>query len=292
MLSNVYAQDQLITTSGDTINCKITQIYKEHLTFTLPIDRENERKIPLSSLTNYGSSEPVDEIVFSIPEGNNSSKIHQNKNKGLIVGFGVGYSYRFTKIGSNIPRAFRSYVKELKSGYTLKTEVAYFFGTYFGLGAKYAYSRADNKMENVIASTPQGIQVGTMEDHISIHYLGLHLTTRFGDDSYHILPGASFGYTFYEDKGQLVRPISINGGSFSMAAHLSADFRLIGNLFAVAGIDLVYAMLSEVQINDSYSTYRLSVSGKDRENLNRIELWGGLRYYIRSNPPLQEFYFD
>jgi hypothetical protein len=294
--SAIVAHEMFITIDGDTTLCQIIQVEEPYLIFTLPQDAEHERKIALNQLQFYGEKDlELDKSVAAwnpIPLQIPLPKKNKNKNKGLVLGVGIGYMYLFDNM-SEFPIQLRSYAQKLKSGYTIKADATYFFGNYFGMGAKYAVSKSDSKADNVSVTFANGQSLnGTMEDHITIHAVGLYLTTRFGNNGVHFMPGVSAGYTFFKNKGQLSRPMTLQGNAFSMAAHASVDLKLTGNLHAVVGVDLVYAKMSTMEFNDSYTTQTLEFTGKDRQNLSRFEFWAGLRYYFNSHPPLETYYYD
>ena len=294
-----FSQDRLITVNKDTIYCKIERIDGQYVVFTQNGDREHQKKIAYE-LVNDISKDYARKTGFApAPHTPDAFTGKPNKlvnnNKGFMLGIGAGFSYRLAPVNPNMPKELQDYIRKLKSGFTIKVDADYFFGKFFGMGVKYAFSHAQNKQQDIYFTFQNGTsRIGTLADRISIHTIGLHLTARFRNrnNTFHFLPGLSAGYSAYVNNGLLADPIKITSGTFNLTAHLSMDFALSKNVFLVAGVDLATGMLNYYNVDFQGQSERVPLENNDRDNLTRIELWAGVRYYFPKAPAVKKGYYD
>jgi hypothetical protein len=136
------AQDLIVTTNNDSINCQILVIGNKPvgdklLHFTVIRDNEVVKislpveQIRTSILGYYSDVEPI----YVYPN------IHQKKTDDyysrFIIAIAGGYSNRF--ISSN-RTSNEDYYKKLKNGYHYGMELNYYFNKYLGIGINYYIS--------------------------------------------------------------------------------------------------------------------------------------------------------
>ena len=297
--SKLFAQDRLITTAGDTIHCQIESMDGQYIIFTQQGETQNKGKIAFDLVTSYEKNFDKDRmLVFETVKPIGSVRLpldERRKKKGFMLGVGVGFVYRSAKMDQNLPDELKKYIGKLKTGIGLRVEGDYFFGRFFGIGAKYSFSYAQSKLDNVLFELDNGsYEVGVLSDKIQIHTVGLNLTSRIGDrsDRFHFLPGLSAGYSFYQDNAMALYPIKLTGGTFSIAAHLSMDFSLTEDLYSFLGFEYTSGILNYYDVEYANTRQRLTLSENSRDSLSRITFWGGFRYYFKSRPKPKNGYYD
>ncbi len=293
------AQDRIVTSAGDTISCKIETIEGRYIIFTQNENREEKKKIAFDLVKSYEKDvqpgtmffmEPAEAYQFANPPIKT-----KNFGKGFMLGFGLGYSYRLAKASPNMPQELKDYIQKLKSGITVKVDAAYFFGRYFGIGAKYYLTHSQNRLENVLFElNGGGYQVGEVSDNINIHSIQFVVTSRVINKTgkFHFLPALSAGYTAYQNNAVVLYPVKLTSGTFSMGVHLSTDFALTDNLFAMLGVDYTTGILSYYNAEYGTNRDRITLDGDTQDNLTRVEFWGGVRYYFKSVARPKRQYYD
>ena len=284
-------QDRLITTVGDTVYCKIERIDGQYLIFTVDHDSQRERKIAFSLVDGYDRNylkQPKDEApekptpekpAYEKPRSiyttqPSVSPTRRSKKKGFMLGIAVGYSHRIAKISEGLPDELEKYIRKLKSGFALKIDAAYFFGRYFGLGAKYSMAYSGNRLSNISFQDQKGnIIVGDIADHISMHFMGLHLTSRGGPRSGngHFLPGITLGYTAYQNKATVIDAFTLTSGTFSVGVDLVAEFKVGRGTYLGFGADYITGILNHYNYKDATPSDTITMEGDARDNLSRIE---------------------
>jgi hypothetical protein len=113
----VRAQDLIVTTKGDSINCKITQEAAEFIHFAYMKEGKpfktllHVRKIETFQKGFYGASADTVPVAAAYdvkkPEG------------GWRFGVNGGYARRLAKVSEVVPGSYRDYVNKLKSGFVV-----------------------------------------------------------------------------------------------------------------------------------------------------------------------------
>lgn len=299
LATTTWAQDRLITTNGDTILCKIQGVDGPHIMYSTDGDTTNRKWIPFEQVIGYEKDYRGEDIIVLEPikplEFAQSPIKRPARTRGFMLGFGMGYMYRLAEVPDSDP-VVQEYIKKLKSGLAVRVEANYFFGRYFGMGAKYILSHSQARLTNAVFQLPNGsIRVGDLSENINMHTLIGHFTSRVSstNDRFHFLPGLSAGYTSYHERAMVLdSPMIVTGGTFCIGVHLSMDFEVTRDLYVSTGVDYTSGVLNSIEIDDGTTAKVVTLQGDNREELTRFEFWAGLRYYFRSNPRPKKGYYD
>ncbi len=289
-IGNALAQDRLITTGGDTVYCKIENVDGEFLVFTVDGNTADKKKISFSMVKSYEKDHSPELVHDQQPH---LTKVGKTKfpplyqvNKGLMLGVAIGYSHRLANVPQGLQPELEKYLKRLKSGLAVKVDATYFFGRFFGLGAKYSLSYAANRMENVFIIDQFGqYHQGDMADRIAMHFVGVHLTSRVGPRSNngHFLPGITVGYTAYVNKATLIDNFTLSSGSFSLAVNLATQFKIGRTTYLAFGADLITGVLNYINYKDATTSTKIDLEENNRDNIMRLDVSLGIRHYFTSS---------
>lgn len=273
------AQDWIVKTSGEKINCKIIEDDALQLTFTIP-PKKRKYYLPKSEIERYEISnietllpkwaiEQPKLSINSYPVGGDGKKA-ENRDKGFRIGLVVGFSYLLAPVSDATPSYLEEHVKRLKSGFNVKADVVYFFGKYFGMGPKYSVfkSRASTKPSS-------GLSYYTYTNDVALHFVAGHFTSRFmsRNRGFRFMGGVSIGYISYRDKHDNgFRSSTLTAETFGFSLDFDLDFRIYKSLSFGVALDFINAVLSE----DSYH----GTQNGEPNNLTRVDLSGGLRVYL------------
>jgi len=274
--SGIFAQDLIVTSEGDSINCYIARVKKDNIYFTFSYKGEiRNTLLPYTSVKEYQfgyyqhSEVPGDKVTV------------YGNYQHIRLALNGGYAYRTARIGESVPADFKDYFKGLKSGYHVGADLCYYITEPLGIGFKYYFFNASNSLESIYREDLEGNRTyGSMSDDISISYIGPVFSTRFlsHDESKALILNVSLGYMGYSDDKVLIENYWINGSTLGMAYDIAYDFAIGENLFLGFQISLLSGILFNYDVNDGTMIETIVLKQGEYENLNRIDLSIGLRF--------------
>jgi len=199
------------------------------------------------------------------------------------IGLHGGWSYMIAKVSDDVPADFRSYVKELKSGYHYGGNAIYFFNSSLGVGIEYSGFRTANEMDNVWAmdTVTKAVRTGKMRDDITISFIGPSFSSRFitgANDNFHIISSISLGYLSYKNKAVLFDAYTLTSGTVGLGLTIGFDFKVEENIFLGAGLNYLSGSLSYYDYKDANSSERIELPEDNREGISRIDVSAGVRF--------------
>ncbi|MFV0268376.1 MAG: hypothetical protein ACK5HT_14710 [Draconibacterium sp.] len=271
-----YSQDLIITTKGDSINCKITKVKKDHVYFTFKHNTEVRSTLLAVSDVKYHQKNFYE--IAAVP-----------KNK--VIGFGNylrfrvaingGFSYETAKVGDNVPADFKDYVKDLKSGYHYGGDITYYFSEPLGVGLKFNQFNSSNDIDIYLDDEYGNRTYGKMSDDLSISFIGPMFSTRLLSNSKKnaFLLNLAMGYMGYSnDKVIGGYKYDMTGSSFGMALDLGYDIGISEKLSLGFQLSLFAGSLTKYKQDDGISVETVKLEKGSYESLNRIDLSVGLRF--------------
>ncbi|MGC3976815.1 MAG: hypothetical protein QM751_00370 [Paludibacteraceae bacterium] len=270
------AQDLIITTEGDTLNCKITKIKSGYIYFTFKHKDEirntllPDNQVKSYQLKYYQAAE--------VPEKTVKSKEIYPRFRGAING---GWSYRTAKVSDNTPSGLEQYMNNLKSGFHYGLDGAYYFSELLGVGIKYNNFNSKNKMDDIQLRFSDGTYVnGELSDNISINFIGSFFSMRFLNSTKQncFLINWGMGYLGYYDKAVLIDNYSMSGSTFGVTLDIGYDIGLSKNL--ALGLQLSYTSgtLTQYKLTQGGFSQTVKLKSENYENLSHINLSIGLRF--------------
>src|SRR5690554_4359740 len=107
---SLYAQDLIVTTDGDSINCKITKVRADNIYFTFK--HKDEIRSTLLPMTGVNTHQVDYYQTSEVP----LEKIIGYKNYPQFrLALNGGFSYLTAPVAEGVPNYLKDYVKELKS---------------------------------------------------------------------------------------------------------------------------------------------------------------------------------
>lgn len=195
-----------------------------------------------------------------------------------------GYGYRIAPLSKDIPPDLVNYSKNLKSGYSVGLDAAYFVKPNWGLGLKYSQFGTEQSIGNVNISFDDGSSAyGTMADKISIIFVGPSYISQYSlnNPDHTFFGGISLGYMGYRDEALLVdRTFELTGATFGGAVDLGYDYSLSKYITIGAQASLTGGSLTEYTLNDGSSKSSIELEEGSHENLSRLDISAGVRFKI------------
>lgn len=231
VFNSLKAQDRIITTEGDTLNCKITKTKNDFVHFIF--QHEGEARNTLLPINKVISME---KNFYAEPEVNPEDYPSPEKEiSHLRFAVSGGWGYRLGKANGD------ELVKKIRNGFSLGADGHYLFDGHNGLGLQYSFFHKTYS-ENML------------EDKTNIHYIMAsycHLSPAKKENSgfmvqYGIgyagakLSGKMYGYTG-----------KITGGTATTALAVGYNFGVSSSTALCLKVSLQAANLRRLKVSDN-----------------------------------------
>ena len=278
LVSKIQAQDLIVTTSGDSINCTITKINNGFIYFTFKHNNEvRNTLLPTNQVVvqhkNY-FSEP------EIPK----SYVFKAKFPRFRVAANGGWQYRTAKLPSGLDPFWNEHYKKMKSGFHYDVQAAYFFAYNHGIEVLFSQHFFGNTLKNMFLVDDGGntIGFGNLKNKTMFNYVGANYIVRFFNSKKVNCFSMTFGlgYLGYIDKLIFNNEefIKMTASTIGVNLGVGYDIGIAKNL----AIGFKFSFMG-----GSFRNYKLTADGKTTsetmpektsEGLGTIKLAVGLRF--------------
>lgn len=262
---SVQGQDLVITTEGDTLNCKVTEKTETVLHFN--IMRNGERyltKIPLSHVVTYKKGYYVEKKKKNVAPKEKSEKreVTDNLRTRLALDLGIGHFTQGANFGALSSEEFFDITG---NGINLQLRAQRYWGKHFGAGVTYSLFRYSDSADDLY-----DFQLGKvdMDQKIFLHVItptfNVNLPLRNRKHSFVLELG--LGYVGYKEKLTLNKVnIDGNGGAFNTSFAVSYEYEFSRNLAVGVQLSESYATLDKMkyQSGGEHMTLKLNDSEGD-----------------------------
>jgi hypothetical protein len=275
------AQDLIVTSGLDSINCKIIRVDQDNIYYSLG---GHESVIALirvkSCLYNYylqklPKVEPIPDQEEIVPEPESTSD-EGSLHKRFRFAINSGYSYRTYKISEGLSTDVKEYYNKLRWGFNASVNATYFISNTRGIGLKISAFKTSNELDSVWIFQNGFLTTGKIGDDITILYIGPTFTTKIlGDQDWNLLLfTASLGYTRYINDKVSISNYKITGGTLGFSLEVSYDRAISEKLTLGIQASLNGGTLSKISLEDASG----STSYSWNESLVRFDLGIGIRF--------------
>lgn len=273
-----FAQDLIITSTGDSINCKITKEKGDFTYFTFVKEKEvRNTLLPKSQIREYKKG------YFAQSEIPVDYKIAAQNYERFRFSVNGGYSYRFAKISETIPNDYQNYMKGLKSGSHISIDASYFINETIGLGMKYSkyFSKGDFGTINADYNGDGIIDSGQMNDNISISFLGPMFTTNMPSRNKKnaLYSSLAIGYLSYKDDGKYIEPLLLEGSTVGFVGDLGYQIEIARNMSIAFTLSYTLGTLTKIESTGNGYSNTIELDKDSYENLGRIDFSIGLVFH-------------
>ena len=278
IISNLQAQDLIVTNSGDSINCKITKTTKEYTYFTFKHGTEiRNTLLPANQITtqqkNYFSES-------ELPANYTYKEIFPH----FRVAVDGGWQYRTAKLADGMDAALREHYKKMKSGFNYDLQVAYFFTASMGIEAMFSQQFFGNNLGYGSLTDSEGYLIGSgnFDEKISFNYIGANYLIRLFNSKKKNswLFSIGFGYMGYNDRlfFNNVERLKMTASTLGSNMAIGYDIGLSENLGLGFKFSLMGGTFSNYEQTKNGITTNETMPDKTSEGLGTVKLSVGLRF--------------
>lgn len=285
---SAHSQDKIITITKDTIDCKITKISRNTIFFDLITSGiRTEGSLPLSKVLNYTIS-----AGGVAPEKPESLSVGSFERIRLGISGGAGYllassekaEEALTGQGLDAGKA-KSYYRNMKTGWNANADLTFMITPDLGAGFKYKFFYTAGSVEGFFGPA-DGVHLiyTTYGERIFVNYYGplVYYQQFIGQDEKIRLTSAySFGMATYRNEAEYLNGhYLLTGKSFGTDATLGLEYFITDHFSIGADLSVFYSSIRRITMTDGKNHQTLDLDKENYENLSRMELSIGIRFYL------------
>lgn len=196
-----------------------------------------------------------------------------------------GFSYVTASTSSSAPAFLKSYLEELKSGAHWSASLAVFLNENLGLGMRYSgfyTSNVFNGQVYVTNTVTKQTRIGGLSDDITINFIGPEFSIRSytANNKFCFLFGLAVGYLDYKNNSMVIDEYTFTGNTVGYGIRAGIDYVFDKNIGIGIAVSTCNGSLSSMVRDDGTIKEKLVFRTGEYENVSRIDVSGGLRFYF------------
>lgn len=284
----ISGQDRIITINNDTIDCRITRITRDAIWFDIFVKGiKTKGQLPVSEIYSYHVKPSVLQKEDKRVEAKAASGrfcLDLSGGFGYILGSTEKAEVELVSTGVAFQDA-RTYYRNLKTGLSASAGATWIFSPGYGAGVRYRFFNTAAAIEgNIEAGDGINIIFFDYSENIFVNYAGFSLfyQEHVGkNEQFSLYSSISLGMAFYMNMIEYYTGnLLITGNAPGMDGILGAEYRLTPAISAAAEASFFAATIKKITITDGVQEESAELPENNYENLSRIELAFGIRYYF------------
>jgi hypothetical protein len=277
---SVFAQDLIITTSGDSIHCQITDVAPTRLFYSVKLENATvyRRNIRLRQVAMYRREGyfPVFLDVREQPLSNGANARPANRWMLSCTG---GLSYRIARFPIDIDQDYRDYLEGQTSGEHLGASLHYFFKESLGVGVVYeSFFGAKRSMDIQLRLTDGTIVPGILAEDARMRWIPLSVlysprtTNRISFNGW-----LGIGPLLYTNYATIINKVTLTGATVAYGISLGSDYRLTHALSLGLHATYMIGALDRLEFDFGSTQGTVSLPDRSNESVTRVDLGVVLR---------------
>lgn len=265
--NHLLAQDLIVTTTNDSINCKIIS---QEGSFTLY--KINTSGGQQSRAIKNTSVSKVQQNFFSTYISSTDPK---KPLKETSFNAGIGYTMLFKTFDVDDDPDFKEFYRDLSNAISFHAEIQHSFNEKIGLSIRYDYFKSSAEKNDYKYVYQFQTYIMDIQEEVSLHTLspGLYYKIPLIDDMNIKLFGA-YDHNFYDDAAKINNTtFDVFGNKSGLALGIGYENIINKNIGLSFQIKYRASKLNKItSVNGSGSGTDIELYGLDRININRLTL--------------------
>jgi hypothetical protein len=247
------AQDLIVRSEGDSINCRITSEDSLHIYFSFVKNRKRSgtwiRKTDVL-LLNYGYYRQSGHLTRE------KSTLNLNLGAGYLTGKSI----------EGLSSSQEEYLRELRSGITFGVDMIFYPVRSFGFGIDYNLFHTQNSIANNIS------------DNININYFGVTTLVQsiFANDKGHFFYSITAGYVTYKNDADFhSAAVKFSGHTICPKFQTGMDLMITPSTGIGFNVAYILGAIRKIKTNNVF------INMNEPENISRIECTAAIKFYSR-----------
>jgi len=269
------AQDLIVTTEGDSVECSIDRIEEGIIYFSYIRDDDLVKTlIPEKNTTGYFENYFDHGLVTG-----SDPRVPRSK-PSLRLAVNGGFSYLMGKIDDAAPQGEQDYLKGLKTGAHLNGDLDVFFGETYGVGFRYNVFMTRNEAMVTTTQVDGSTTSGTVIDNVRETFIGPTYCTRFlaPRSGNALIMSIGLGYMGYRNNATFINEFVIRGSTAGNLVDIGYDFRISEGMSLGISMSMITGFLTEFEVQQGTTTRTVELEQGSYQSMNRFDLSLGLRF--------------
>lgn len=288
LVPGVSGQDRIITLNNDTIECKINRVTRTDIHFDVNTRGvKTSGTMPLAGILSYSVNPSASQERKAKPSMNGSFP-----RLRLSLSGGGGYLFSSSEKAEESmiewglsEESAEAYYKNLRTGIYASGDIAWMVTPVLGAGLRYKYFDTSASLEGFF--DPQDgfyLYYSTYSEHIYVNYAGASVvySEPLGvREKLRVSCALSAGLALYRNEAELFQGnFLITGNSFGMDGAIGLEYHVNPGVAIGAELSAFFAQLRKFEMTDGSTTETVELEVDNIENLSRLELSLGIRFYL------------
>ena len=270
-------QDLIVTNSGDSIDCVITDVAPYKIRFySVEGAGKKHRSILLDQVSMYRRSGYFPVTLGALAERKGATLSAGNR---WMTTVSMGWGFRTTPMRSFLTPEDGDYLNGSRQGFCGHVSLHNFVTDNMAIGIEYSSFFGSGRSIAIDVDLPNGTSENwRLADNVRMHWANVNLLLKFdhqNDWSFGVLFQA--GPLFYQDEAISTGNLIIRGRTLALGLRPSAELRLSDKWAIGAHVGYVLGRLEELTCDTGRSTFVLVLPKDSRESVSRVDIGVELR---------------
>ncbi|GGG52337.1 hypothetical protein GCM10011414_22390 [Croceivirga lutea] len=272
-----FSQDLIVTTSNDSILCKITKVKKNNIVF---IYKKGQKYTSTLIETNKVKAYQYNfNRAQAIPK---DSLPGYEKYPRHLFALSGGLSYEPGKNDGFFPPELSAYEKQLRWGSHLDFNYSYYFLENYGVGITVNYYKSTAEQGGIIFTDEFGNSTNeVVSSTITTLFIGPSISMRYLNKTQRnvFVWNTALGYISYKDISSFNSESTSTANGFGVSFNLGYNFGINDNLSLGIQAGITSALLKKVTIEDNTGSFTYELPDNTRLiGSGHLDFGIGLRY--------------
>lgn len=288
LVTGVSGQDRIITLTNDTVQCKISKVTRNDIYFDINTGGvKTSGKMPLTAILSYSVNTAA--ATSGKPDQNGNDFYPRLR---LSLSGGAGYLFSSSEkaeesmVGWGLSgESANAYYKNLRTGMCASGDLAWMVTPRIGVGLRYKYYDTQAALEGLF-DPQEGLYLfySTYSEQIYVNFAGASLLFSEPAGSaqqLRIYAAIAAGVALYRNESEsFPGNYLITGKTIGMDGNIGLEYFIKPFMAVSAELSAFYGSLRKFELTDGTDTQSVELEKENYENLSRIDLSLGIRFYL------------
>jgi hypothetical protein len=226
------------------------------------------------SILNEKNEAKLSQRLNSTEELVSETKQKRFDEKKTMIGGFAGWSQLTAKIDPRIPPEFRSYARELKTGYSFGGFFRYYPNETWGFGLKYSQFKSENSIDVFAVDSAGNVFKGKRQDDISIHFFAPSVGVKYisNNNMFKFTSNIYLGFMTYNNDAIFFEPVNIKSSTVGVSWDAGISYVLDTDMDISLTLERVGGVLTHMEYETETEKTYVDLPEEEWSDISRIDI--------------------